>query len=64
VPERLDDLPVEALGFENKFDLKLLGVMRGTEFHRPDTAGLRLAKGDKLIVLGKRSELRRFGDKV
>lgn len=64
VPERLDDTPLADLGIEDKFDLKLLGVMRGTEFHRHDASGLRLVKGDKLIVLGKRDELRRFGDRI
>ena len=62
VPERFDAEPVEALKIGGKHDLRLLGVMRGTEIlahDQPDTA---LKKGDKLILLGKRADLRRFAD--
>jgi trk system potassium uptake protein len=62
VPERFDGRPVEALKIGAKHDLRLLGVMRGTEIlahDQPDTA---LKKGDKLILLGKRADLRRFAD--
>lgn len=62
VPERIQDKEIETLGIGSKFDLRLLGVMRGTEYRPSDTPGLTLEASDKLIVLGKRPELRRFGD--
>lgn len=62
IPERLKDKPLKALGIGGKFDLRLLGLMRGTEYHACDVPDLVLEESDKLIVLGKRPELRRFGD--
>ena len=62
VPERMNGKELSALGVGKKHDLRLLGLMRGTEFHACDEAGLSLKKDDKLILLGKRADLRRFGD--
>lgn len=64
VPKRMDATPLDDLGLDFRFDLRLLGIMRGTEFHRADAPNFRLSEGDKLIVLGKRPELRRFGDRL
>jgi len=36
--------------------------MRGTGFHTCDSRDLALEEDDKLILLGKRPDLRRFGD--
>lgn len=60
-PARLAGEPLSALGIGTAHEVRLLGVMRGTEFH-PVNPGFALAPEDKLIVLGKRAELRRFGD--
>lgn len=62
VPDRLDGKEIQSLGVGKKHDLRLLGLMRGTEFHSCEQAGLLLCKDDKLILLGKRADLRRFGD--
>ncbi len=62
IPERLKGKPLKALGIGGKFDLRLLGLMRGTEYHACEGLDLMLQESDKLIVLGKRPELRRFGD--
>lgn len=62
IPERLKGKPLKSLGIGERFDLRLLGLMRGTEFRAGDTAEMALEPADKLIVLGKRPELRRFGD--
>ena len=62
VPERLDGKAISTLDIGTENDLRLLGLMRGTEFHPCDQAGLALKKDDKLILLGKRADLRRFGD--
>lgn len=50
------------LGIGTTFDVRLLGLMRGTVFHACDEADMPLEADDKLIVLGKRPELTRFGD--
>ncbi|MGY6547786.1 MAG: potassium channel family protein [Roseinatronobacter sp.] len=60
VPERFDTKPVSVLGIGTKHDLRLLGMMRGTEILVHDQPESRLKTGDKLILLGKRTELRRF----
>ncbi|WP_071674530.1 potassium channel family protein [Nioella nitratireducens] len=44
------------------YDLRALGAMRGTTFLSCDDGTLRLEQGDNLLLLGKRAELRRFGD--
>ncbi|MBQ2262297.1 MAG: TrkA family potassium uptake protein [Loktanella sp.] len=62
IPERLKGKPLKSLGIGERFDLRLLGLMRGTEFRAGDTAEMTLEPADKLILLGKRPELRRFGD--
>lgn len=62
VPERLDGKAISTLDIGSGNDLRLLGLMRGTEFHACDQTGLSLKKDDKLILLGKRADLRRFGD--
>lgn len=62
IPERLKGKSIGALGIGGKFDLRLLGLMRGTEYHAGNAGDLVLEAADKLIVLGKRPELRRFGD--
>lgn len=64
VPERLDGKPTRALRIGEAHDLKLLGLMRGTEFKPCDTPDLALKKDDKLLLLGKRPDLRRFGDSL
>ncbi|MER5172866.1 TrkA family potassium uptake protein [Thioclava sp. GXIMD2076] len=61
VPERLKGRLLSSLDFEH-YDLRLLGLMRGTEFHPCETEGLELAPQDKLLVLGRRPDLRSFGD--
>lgn len=62
IPARLKGKAVASLGISTRYDLRLLGLMRGTEFLGSDTPDLLCEAGDKLIILGKRPELRRFGD--
>ena len=62
VPERMSGQPIAALKLGADHDLRLLGLMRGGDFlscERPETV---LQQDDKLILLGRRPELRRFGD--
>ncbi|MCB1394815.1 MAG: TrkA family potassium uptake protein [Rhodobacter sp.] len=62
IPERLSGTEIGALGIGRTHDLRLLGLMRGTEYRAASAPGFRLETDDKLILLGKRAELRRFGD--
>ncbi|MFN3525812.1 MAG: potassium channel family protein [Paracoccus sp. (in: a-proteobacteria)] len=62
IPQRLRGRTLASLGIGSSFDLRMLGLMRGSDFRPCDTQDLVLAEDDKLILLGKRPELRRFGD--
>ena len=63
VPERLAGRELASLGLGSTHELRLLGVMRGTEF-RHTTDDSPLEADDKLILLGKRAVLRTFGDSL
>ncbi|RYH10887.1 TrkA family potassium uptake protein [Tropicimonas sp. IMCC6043] len=60
VPETIDSKRLSALGFGESFELRCLGVMRGTDFIGTAVEDPELATGDKLKILGKRTELRDF----
>ncbi|HPD93860.1 MAG: TrkA family potassium uptake protein [Rhodobacter sp.] len=62
VPERLDGRSIRSLGIASTYDLRALGLMRGTEFLPCADLSQTVMPEDKLILLGKRPELRRFGD--
>lgn len=64
VPKRIAGRDVASLGIGTNFDLRLLGLMRGTEYKDCTATDLVLQAEDKLILLGKRPDLRRFGDKL
>lgn len=42
-------------------DLRPLGVMRGTEYLPTDRDDLALKQGDRILILGRQTDLRRFG---
>ncbi|MBY6090301.1 potassium channel family protein [Pseudooceanicola sp. 502str34] len=63
VPERMAGKALKELDFTGH-DLTLLGVMRGTEFRPAHSRDYTLEQDDKIIVLGKRPELRSFGDQI
>jgi trk system potassium uptake protein TrkA len=62
VPDRLEGRSPRSLKLAEVFDLRLLGLMRGTEFKPCTDSDLVLQRDDKLLLLGKRPALRRFGD--
>lgn len=64
VPGRMDGKTLDALKIGKSYDLQLLGLMRGTDYVDCDNGGLTLREKDKLLVLGKRADLRRFGDSL
>jgi trk system potassium uptake protein TrkA len=64
VPERLAGRTLESLELKGQYDLRCVGVMDGTEFKGHDGTRCALDKGDRMILLGKRADLRRFADSV
>ena len=54
----LGDLPMR------RHDLRVLGVIRGTEFLGAEGAACTLAEEDRLLILGKRADLRAFASKL
>lgn len=65
VPEKLDGTDVQSLALREEFELRCLGLMRGTAFHECTAGcGLELKTGDKLLLLGERQNLRFFADSL
>lgn len=62
VPESLDGNRVDAVGLSDDFELRALGLMRGSEFVSCETGAAELKTDDKLLLLGRRENLRRFAD--
>lgn len=62
IPESLNGKQVSALGLMEGFELRALGVMRGSEFVSCEAGGAELQTDDKLLLLGRRENLRRFAD--
>ncbi len=64
VPERLAGRSLAELKLGERFDLRCVGVMEGPTFKGGDEGNCRLAENDRLLILGKRADLRRFADGV
>lgn len=62
VPARLDGKLLSSLGLFEKYGLRTLGMMRGPEYVPCNAQDPTLRREDKLLILGKRPDLRRFGD--
>ena len=60
MPESLDGQGLDCLNHIDGHSLRCLGVMRGTDFLGHDGDGVVLQKGDLLLLLGRRSDLRDF----
>ena len=60
IPEALEGKSLETLSYGKKFDLRCLGVMRGTEYIGRDGLDCTLQRDDLLILLGQRTDLRSF----
>ena len=63
VPESLDGKALGALKLADRHQLRCLGLMRGSDFHAPDDETA-MAAEDRLLVLGRRADLRAFGDSL
>ncbi|NSX54441.1 potassium channel family protein [Parasulfitobacter algicola] len=64
VPERLAGKSLDQLDLHAKFELRCVGVMKGSEYKGSDYASCDLEEGDRLLILGERSNLRRFTDSI
>jgi len=64
VPEILDGRSVGGLELEKRFELRCLGLMRGGEFLSCQSGKTKLLSDDKLLILGRRKNLRAFGDSL
>lgn len=60
VPEKLQGKKLVQLAHNNEFDLRCIGVMRGTEFLGHDGTDCELHEDDLLLLLGDRKGLRDF----
>lgn len=64
VPERLAGRSVGELRLAERFDVRAIGLMRGTEHLSGEIAHRTLQCDDRLLLLGKRADLRRFADSI
>lgn len=64
VPKALDGKPIDEVKLMEAFDLRALGLMRGGEFISCETGVAELKSDDKLLLLGRRENLRQFGDSL
>lgn len=60
IPESLEGKLLADLKHKDGFNLRCIGVMRGTEFVGLDGAECRLERDDLLLLLGQRKDLREF----
>jgi trk system potassium uptake protein TrkA len=60
IPESLEGKTLDQLKHNANFDLRCLGVMRGTSFIGRDDTGCTLERDDLVILLGQRANLRSF----
>lgn len=64
VPKQMDGRPLARLKLWEEFEVRPLGAMRGTEYLDCRDAELALRADDKLLLLGRRQNLRRFSDSL
>ena len=62
--EALEGRSLAELRLARRFDLRCLGVMRGTEFIGSDDAPCALMAGDRLLLMGRRGGLRDFAESL
>lgn len=60
IPESLEGKSLKDLPHGDKFNLRSIGVMRGTEYVGQDATGCQLERDDLLLLLGQRKDLRNF----
>jgi trk system potassium uptake protein TrkA len=60
VPEVLDGQKLGDLNLDDRFSLRCIGVMRGTDFVGQQGQPCTLATDDRMLLLGRRQDLRDF----
>lgn len=64
VPERLAGKSLAELDLGKRFDLRCVGLMRGSVYKGDGDDDCTLDEDDRLMLLGQRNDLRRFADTV
>lgn len=64
IPESLEGKSLNDLPHGDKYNLRCIGVMRGTEFVGQDGATCQLQRDDFLLLLGQRKDLRDFASSL
>ncbi len=64
IPEHLRGKKLNSLKLAERFEIRCLGGMRGSEFIAGDNGDLMLEADDKLLMLGRRINLRKFSDSL
>lgn len=60
IPEALEGKALSELKHTSEFNLRCIGVMRGTEYIGEDGSDCGLERDDLLLLLGQRADLRNF----
>ncbi|HBU96933.1 potassium channel family protein [Thalassospira lucentensis] len=63
-PDSLNGQTVDSLDLEKTYELRCLGLSRGSDFVSCDSGAVTIAEGDRLLILGRRENLRKFSDGV
>ncbi|RCK26946.1 potassium channel family protein [Thalassospira lucentensis] len=63
-PDSLNGQTVDSLDLEKTYDLRCLGLSRGSDFVSCESGAVTIAEGDRLLILGRRENLRKFSDGV
>ncbi|MDT0681872.1 TrkA family potassium uptake protein [Roseicyclus sp. F158] len=64
VPERMAGSVLSEMDLEDRFSLVPLGIMHGSEIKALQGQPCTLSEGDRLILLGKRANLRAFAETI
>lgn len=64
IPESLEGKRLTELDHATRFDLRCVGVMRGSDYLGSDGADCRLEQDDLLLLLGRRKDLRDFAESL
>lgn len=61
-PENLVGSHVDELELPEAYDLRCLGIVRGTRYFSCESERVALEEGDRILIMGTEDALRRFGD--
>lgn len=64
VQENMAGKSIESLELEDSHELRCLGILRGSEFVSCDTGSVTMQECDKILILGRRQNLRDFSNGI